>query len=74
MRRYAERHYVREHRPAPRPTRSIVIHYTDNDSFSATFNTFAPDHPDPELHELPNVCSHFVIDQSGTITSSSRWG
>jgi N-acetylmuramoyl-L-alanine amidase len=66
MRRYAERHYGLN-TDQLRDPKVIVIHYTDNDSFSATFNTFAPDHPDPELHELPNVCSHFVIDQSGTI-------
>ena len=23
--------------------------------------------PDPELHEKPNTCAHFVIDRSGTI-------
>ena len=27
----------------------------------------APDVPDPELHEKPNTCAHFVIDRSGTI-------
>src|SRR6202035_567491 len=27
----------------------------------------APDHPDSELHELPNTCAHFVVDRSGTI-------
>jgi N-acetylmuramoyl-L-alanine amidase len=66
MRRYAERHYGLN-TDQLRDPKVIVIHYTDNDSFASTFNTFAPDHPDPELHELPNVCSHFVIDQSGTI-------
>jgi N-acetylmuramoyl-L-alanine amidase len=66
MRRYARRHYGLDTSELRDP-RVIVIHYTDNDSFQATFNTFAPDHPDPELHELPNVCSHFVIDRSGTI-------
>lgn len=25
------------------------------------FHTFAPDHPDVELGELPNVCSHFAV-------------
>ena len=28
--------------------------------------TFSPDTPDPELHELPQVCAHFVIDTDGT--------
>jgi N-acetylmuramoyl-L-alanine amidase len=45
----------------------IVIHYTESPTFQSTFNTFAPDTPDPELHELPNTCAHFVIDKSGGI-------
>jgi N-acetylmuramoyl-L-alanine amidase len=45
----------------------IVIHYTETPSFQATYNTFAPDTPDPELHELPNTCAHFVIDKGGGI-------
>ena len=45
----------------------IVEHYTANDSFSATWNTFANDSPDPELHELPGDCAQFVIDTNGTI-------
>jgi N-acetylmuramoyl-L-alanine amidase len=47
--------------------RVIVEHYTVNESFSATWNTFAPDHPDAELHELPGTGAHFVIDKDGTI-------
>jgi beta-N-acetylhexosaminidase len=31
------------------------------------FRTFANDSPDVELHELPGVCSHYVIDRDGTI-------
>jgi N-acetylmuramoyl-L-alanine amidase len=45
----------------------IVEHYTANDSFSATWNTFANDAPDPELNELPGDCAHFVVDTDGTI-------
>jgi len=45
----------------------IVEHYTANDSFSATWNTFAADVPDPELNELPGTCAHFVVDTDGTI-------
>jgi beta-N-acetylhexosaminidase len=45
----------------------IVEHYTANDSFSATWNTFAADAPDPELNELPGTCAHFVVDTDGTI-------
>jgi N-acetylmuramoyl-L-alanine amidase len=45
----------------------IVEHYTANESFSATWNAFAADAPDPELGELPGDCAQFVIDQKGTI-------
>ena len=45
----------------------IVEHYTANESFSATWNTFAADAPDPELAQLPGDCAHFVIDTDGTI-------
>jgi beta-N-acetylhexosaminidase len=44
----------------------IVIHYTQA-SYSATYNTFASDVPDSELHELPATSAHFVIDTNGTI-------
>ncbi len=36
-------------------------------SAAAVYNTFAPDVPDVELGELPNVCSHFVVARSGRI-------
>jgi N-acetylmuramoyl-L-alanine amidase len=45
----------------------IVIHYTETPTFQATYNTFAPDVPDTELHELPGTCAHFVIDKNGGI-------
>ena len=63
---YAERHYGIHtwHLQGPHV---IVEHYTANDSFSSTWNAFASDTPDPELHELPGDCAHFVIDTDGTI-------
>ena len=45
----------------------IVEHVTANDSFSATWNTFAANTPDPELGQRPGTCAHFVIDRDGTI-------
>ena len=66
MAAYAERHYGIDTYRLIHP-HVIVIHYTDSPSFQSTFNTFAPDVPDPELHELPNTCAHFVIDQYGVI-------
>jgi N-acetylmuramoyl-L-alanine amidase len=44
----------------------IVIHYTDA-SYRSTFDTFADDVPDSELHELPATSAHFVIDRFGHI-------
>jgi N-acetylmuramoyl-L-alanine amidase len=66
---YARRHYGSFMTPTYRleNPRVIVIHYTETPSFQATYNTFAPDTPDPELHELPNTCAHFVIDKAGAI-------
>jgi N-acetylmuramoyl-L-alanine amidase len=63
---YAERHYGL-HTYSLIDPHVIVIHYTVTPSYQATFNTFAPDVPDPELHELPGTCAHYVIDQDGVI-------
>jgi N-acetyl-anhydromuramyl-L-alanine amidase AmpD len=66
---YARRHYGSFMAPTYRLEHPhvIVIHYTETPTFASTFNTFAPDTADPELHELPNTCAHFVIDASGGI-------
>ncbi len=45
----------------------IVEHYTGSVSFASAYATFASDAPDPELHERPGVCAHFVVDRDGTI-------
>jgi N-acetylmuramoyl-L-alanine amidase len=73
-RAYAERHYGLRRARLIAP-KVIVEHLTANTSFSATFNTFKSDAPDPELHERPGTCSHFVIDQRGTIHQlvSLKW-
>ena len=66
MAAYARRHYSLDDYHLVRP-RVIVVHFTVNDSVQATFNTFAPNVRDVELHELPGVCSHFVVAKSGGI-------
>jgi beta-N-acetylhexosaminidase len=66
MAAYARRHYGTETYRLIDP-RVIVIHYTDTPDYRSTFDTFAPDTPDSELHELPNTCAHFVIDRAGII-------
>jgi hypothetical protein len=66
MAAYSERHYG-EHTWRLRHPRVIVEHVAEAATAAAVYNTFAPDVPDPELHELPNVCAHFVISSSGRI-------
>ena len=68
MAAYARRHYGAQYATwrLIRP-RVIVQHYTASNSFSSAFNTFAADVPDGELHELPGVCAHYVIDRDGTV-------
>jgi beta-N-acetylhexosaminidase len=66
MAAYAKRHYGIDSFKLSNP-HVIVEHYTATPSLQSTYDTFAPDVPDVELHELPNVCSHFVIDTDGTI-------
>jgi N-acetylmuramoyl-L-alanine amidase len=66
MRAYARRHYgIDDHRLSE--PNVIVQHYTVTTSFQPVYDTFAPNRPDPELGELPGVCSHYVIDRDGTI-------
>ena len=45
----------------------IVEHVTASSTFASAYAAFAADVPDPELHSLPGVCAHFVIDRDGTI-------
>jgi N-acetylmuramoyl-L-alanine amidase len=63
---YAQRHYglatYRLHDP-----HVIVEHFTATPDFRSTYDTFAADVPDVELHELPATCAHFVVDTDGTI-------
>ena len=66
MAAYARRHYGLDTWRLRHP-RVIVEHLTVNDSLQATFNAFAPDLADPELHEKPGVCSHFAIGRDGRI-------
>ena len=69
MAAYSKRHYGTAQWRLIAP-KVIVEHYTASDTFASAYNTFASDHADSELHELPNVCAHFVIDTTGRSTSS----
>jgi N-acetylmuramoyl-L-alanine amidase len=66
MAEYSQRHYGEDTWRLKHP-RVIVEHMAETGTASAVYNTFAPDVPDPELHELPNVCSHFVVNSAGRI-------
>jgi N-acetylmuramoyl-L-alanine amidase len=62
---YAKRHYgLNTYVLHPR---AIVEHVTATASFVSAYNTFAADHADAELHELPGTCAHFIVDRDGTI-------
>jgi N-acetyl-anhydromuramyl-L-alanine amidase AmpD len=66
MAAYSLRHYGQRTWRLRHP-HVIVEHVAQAGTAAAVHNTFAPDVPDVELHELPNVCSHFVISSSGRI-------
>jgi beta-N-acetylhexosaminidase len=66
MRAYARRHYGLNTALLKNP-KVIVEHVTVTSSYRATWNTFAPDVPDAELHELPGTCAHFVVDRAGKV-------
>jgi N-acetyl-anhydromuramyl-L-alanine amidase AmpD len=63
---YSRRHYGQATYRLTHP-HVIVEHVSVAPSITADYDTFAPDTPDPELHELPNVCAHFVVDRDGRI-------
>ena len=66
MAAYSQRHYGERAWRLRRP-RVVVEHVAVAGTVAAVRNTFAADAPDPELHELPNVCAHFVVARSGRI-------
>jgi N-acetylmuramoyl-L-alanine amidase len=66
MAAYSQRHYGERTWRLRRPD-VIVEHVAVAGTALAVRNAFAPDLPDPELHELPNVCSHFVVSPTGRI-------
>jgi N-acetylmuramoyl-L-alanine amidase len=66
MRAYAFRHYGLDSELLEQP-KVIVEHYTGTATFAPAFNTFASNARDPELHERPGTCAHFIVDRDGTI-------
>ena len=66
MTSYSKRHYGTSHYGLHNP-KVIVEHLTESSTYRPVWSMFAQDVADSELHELPGVCSHFVIDQNGKI-------
>jgi N-acetylmuramoyl-L-alanine amidase len=66
MAAYSKRHYG-HYKWALNDPKSIVIHYAVAGSIGTIYNTFAPNRPDVEFHELPGVCSHFAVSAGGGI-------
>jgi len=66
MAAYSQRHYG-ERTWRLRHPHVIVEHFAVAGTTAAVYDTFAPNVADPELHELPNVCAHFVVSSSGRI-------
>ncbi|HEY2180149.1 MAG TPA: N-acetylmuramoyl-L-alanine amidase [Solirubrobacteraceae bacterium] len=66
MAAYSLRHYGEDSYVLRQP-KVIVEHFTDTATATEAYNTFAPDVPDAELHELPNTCAHFLVERSGRI-------
>ncbi|HET7444099.1 MAG TPA: peptidoglycan recognition family protein [Solirubrobacterales bacterium] len=63
MAAYSKRHYG-TYQWRLRQPKVIVEHMAVTSTAAAVYNTFAPDVPDVELGELPNVCAHFVVGNS----------
>ena len=66
MAAYALRHYGIDSYRLRNP-HVIVEHVAVAPTATATRNAFVPDRPDPELHELPGLCAHFVVGRDGVI-------
>jgi beta-N-acetylhexosaminidase len=66
MAAYSKRHYGKA-RWRLRDPKVIVEHMAQAPTAAAVHAAFAPDVPDVELGELPNVCAHFAISSSGRI-------
>jgi len=66
MARYSRRHYGKYEWRLRRP-KQIVQHVAVAGTVRSIYNTFKTNRPDPELGELPNVCTHYAISPSGRI-------
>jgi hypothetical protein len=65
MAAYSNRHYGQREWRLTDPD-AIVLHFTATDSYDSVWSTFNSNAPN--RGELPGVCSHYVVKQSGTIS------
>jgi len=61
---YSQRHYGDNEWRLSNP-KLIVQHFAVAPDVESIFNTFAANNPDPSFGELPNVCAHFGVDETG---------
>jgi N-acetylmuramoyl-L-alanine amidase len=73
MRAYSKRHYG--YASARLHPKVIVEHIAVARSARVVINTFKPDVPDVELHELPGLCSHYLVTSHARILElvSPKW-
>jgi hypothetical protein len=64
MAAYSQRHYGGRQWRLRDPD-AIVLHFTGSDSYSSAWSTFQSNAPN--RGELPGVCTHYIVKQSGTI-------
>lgn len=64
MAAYSKRHYGEREWRLDGP-KVIVLHFTATDSYSSVWSTFESNAAN--LGEKPGVCSHYVIEQRGTV-------
>jgi hypothetical protein len=66
---YSNRHYGKREWRLRNP-KAIVLHFTATDSYDSVWSTF--DSNAANRGEKPGVCSHYVIEQNGTIDELVR--
>lgn len=66
MAAYSKRHYGKREWRLRKP-KTIVEHYAVASTIQQVIAAFVPNRPDPEFHETPNVCAHFVVSGQGRV-------
>lgn len=61
--KYTRRHYGKAE--VDLDPQVIVEHYTVTETAQEAYDIFARNEPDVELHDLPGLCTHFLVDRDG---------